>query len=104
MKFDYVVIGNSAAGIGCVEALREVDEESTIAIISHEKYPIYSRALIPYYLDGRIDLDKVYIRPSDFYEKLNIEPILGERVVNIDFDSKEVTIENGKKIGMIQFS
>jgi NADPH-dependent 2,4-dienoyl-CoA reductase/sulfur reductase-like enzyme len=56
MRYDFVVIGNSAGGIGCVEAIREKDRESSVLVISAEKYHAYSRALIPYYLDGKIDL------------------------------------------------
>ena len=98
MNFDYVIIGNSAAGIGCAETLRELTD-STIAIISYEKYPAYSRALIPYYLDGKIDFDKLYYRPPNFYEKLNIEPILGKKAVKVDFKNKEVVLEDGDKVG-----
>jgi hypothetical protein len=32
----YVIIGNSAAAIGAVSALREVDREGTILLISRE--------------------------------------------------------------------
>ena len=31
---NYVIIGNSAAAIGCVEAIRKVDQESKIILIS----------------------------------------------------------------------
>ena len=34
---NYVIIGNSAAAIGCVEAIRKVDQESKIILISKEK-------------------------------------------------------------------
>ncbi|HEX59895.1 MAG TPA: NAD(P)/FAD-dependent oxidoreductase, partial [Methanomicrobia archaeon] len=62
MRYDYVIIGNSAGGVGCIEAIRELDEASSVAIIAAEKYHAYSRALIPYYLDGKIELDKIYYR------------------------------------------
>ena len=46
----YVIIGNSAAGIGAVQGIRELDKESEITIISDEKYHTYSRPLISYML------------------------------------------------------
>ena len=98
MKFDYVIVGNSAAGIGCAEALRELTD-STIAIISYEKYPAYSRALIPYYLSGKIDFEKMYYRKPDFYDKMNITPILGKKAVKVDFNKKEVILEDGNAVG-----
>jgi NAD(P)H-nitrite reductase large subunit len=99
MKYDYVIIGNSAGGIGCVEAIREIDKMSSVAVISAEKYHAYSRALIPYYLDGKISLDKIYYRPLDFYEKKNVDTFLGTKATRIDVDAKEVELENGRKIG-----
>ena len=45
-RYKYLIIGNSAGGIGAVEAIRKVDTEGTIAIISDEEYHTYSRPLI----------------------------------------------------------
>ena len=38
----YVIIGNSAAGIGAVQGIREVDKDGQIVLISDEKYHIPS--------------------------------------------------------------
>ncbi|MDF2954847.1 NAD(P)/FAD-dependent oxidoreductase [Candidatus Alkanophaga liquidiphilum] len=99
MRYDYVIIGNSAGGIGCVEAIRELDEASSVAVIAAEKYHAYSRALIPYYLDGKIELDKIYYRPHDFYQKMNVETHLGVKAVGIDINSREVLLEDGVRVG-----
>ena len=42
----YLIIGNSAGGIGAAEGIREVDKVGTIAIISNKSYLAYSRPLI----------------------------------------------------------
>lgn len=42
----YVIIGNSAASIGAVQGIREVDKDGQIVLISDEKYHTYSRPLI----------------------------------------------------------
>ncbi|MBL7126918.1 MAG: hypothetical protein ISS58_06955, partial [Dehalococcoidales bacterium] len=42
----YLIIGNSAGGIGAAEAIREVDEQGSIMMVSDEPYPAYSRPLI----------------------------------------------------------
>ncbi|MFP3909407.1 MAG: NAD(P)/FAD-dependent oxidoreductase [Archaeoglobaceae archaeon] len=97
-KFDYAIIGNSAGGIGCLENLRNLDRDASIALISDEGYHTYSRALIPYYLDGKIKLDKMYYRDQDFYEKMSVTPYLGKRVSSIDFDNKTLQFEDGDKI------
>ena len=61
----YVIIGNSAAAAGAVEGIRGIDQSSPITIISNEKYHIYSRPLISYYLCGKTDLQRMKYRPDD---------------------------------------
>ena len=35
---NYVIIGNSAAAIGCIEGIRQVDAQSLITVIASEPY------------------------------------------------------------------
>lgn len=98
-KFNYLIIGNSAGAIGCIEGLRSVDKEGTLALISEEAYHTYSRALLPYYLSGKISLENIYYRPPDFYQKFNVTPLLGKKAVRINFKSKEVELANGEQVG-----
>jgi NAD(P)H-nitrite reductase large subunit len=98
MEYDVVIIGNSAGAVGCIETLRSKDRDITIAVISEEKYHTYSRALIPYYLAGKIDFDKLYYRPLDFYEKMNVIPLLGRKAVSVDFEKKMVKLDTGEEV------
>jgi NAD(P)H-nitrite reductase large subunit len=98
-KFNYLIIGNSAGAIGCVEGLRSVDQEGTLALIAEEAYHTYSRALLPYYLSGKINLENIYYRPPDFYHKFNVTPLLGKKAVRINFKPKEVELANGEQVG-----
>ena len=99
MEFDVVVIGNSAAAIGCIETIRSKDRDLSIAVISEERYHTYSRALIPYYLAGKVDFEKLYYRPLDFYERMDITALLGKRAVSIDFENKKVKLDSGEEVG-----
>ncbi|MEK7354468.1 MAG: NAD(P)/FAD-dependent oxidoreductase, partial [Chloroflexota bacterium] len=74
-KVKYLIIGNSAGGIGAVEAIRGVDKTGSIAIISDEPYPVYSRPLISPYLAKERPMDNILYRPADFYEKNNVQTI-----------------------------
>jgi NAD(P)H-nitrite reductase large subunit len=97
-RFDYLVIGNSAGGIGCVEMLRDLDPSGTTAVISEEAHHVYSRALLPYYLSGKIDREKMYYRPPDFYEQMGVATFLGKRVLRVDFSEKEVELDTKERI------
>lgn len=92
----YVIIGNSIASAGCIEGIRRVDSDGEILVISNEPYHIYSRPLISYWLSRKVE--DVSYRPKDYYEKYRVTPILGKSVVQVDFESKEVILENGERI------
>ena len=77
---NYVIIGNSYAGISAAEAIREIDSKGEITIISYEPYSVYSRPLISYHLAGKVSEENMYYRPLDFYEKMNINTLLGKEV------------------------
>ena len=94
----YVIIGNSTAAIGAVEGIRKYDRQTPVVIISDEPWHTYSRPLISYYLGGRVTEEKMCYRSRDFYERNNIEPILGVKAEKIDFDAREITLDNGRKI------
>lgn len=94
----FVVIGNSAAGLACIEAIREVDADSKIINISQEAHRPYSRCLLSYYLAGAIDVDRLWIRSKDYYKELNVEPLLKTEVTAIDVKNKSVKASGGKTI------
>jgi len=98
-NYKYLIIGNSAGGVGAMEAIREIDKDGPLAVISDEEHHVYSRPLISYYLADEIDYDKIFYRPLDFYEKKGIDPILGRKVLKIDFDQRSVVLDDGSNIG-----
>lgn len=95
---EYVIIGNSAAAIGCCEGIRSIDRNGTITVISKEKYHTYSRPLISYLIYGRTDREKMKYRPDSFYSDNHIEFISGREAVSINTDEKTVTLDDGSKI------
>lgn len=94
----YVVIGNSAAGIGTIEGIRQVDSEGSIMLISDEPYHTYSRPLISYYLAGKVKPEKMYYREEDFYEKMNVTVRLGVKVDAIHPDAKSLWLNTGEQV------
>lgn len=91
----YVIIGNSAAGIGCVEGIRSVDSGGEIVIFSDEPYHTYSRPLISYYLQGKTDLPKIAYRPDDFYTANNVRLECGVKVTAIDAERRRIVLDSG---------
>lgn len=94
----YVIIGNSAAAIGTVQGIRQVDKTGQIVMISDEEYHTYSRPLISYWLKGDVTEKNMRYRDEDFYEKNDVDTLFGTKVIKINPSAKTVTIENGNEI------
>lgn len=94
----YVIIGNSAAAVGCIEGLRKCDKNGSITVISDETHHVYSRPLISYYLAGKVKPDNMVYRKKDFYEKNNVTAMFGRKAVSIDPKAKKVALDNGKSV------
>jgi NAD(P)H-nitrite reductase large subunit len=94
---DYLIIGNSAAAIGAVKGIREVDKDGEIVIVSKEPYPTYFRPLITYLLAGQIDESKIFYDPR-FYEEHKVEEVLGKKVLSINPKDKKVVLDSKETI------
>jgi NAD(P)H-nitrite reductase large subunit len=94
----YVIIGNSAAGIGAVEGIRQIDKEGEITIITDEKYQTYSRPLISYLLLGKTDEEKMKYRGDNFYSYNKCTLMKDTSVTGIDAAKKQVALSGGKTV------
>ncbi len=94
----YLIIGNSAGGIGAAEAIREADKQGSIMMVSDEPYPAYSRPLISEHLAEGCSLERMRYRPADFYERNLISTILGQKAVNLDLTERTLTLNSGSTI------
>ena len=95
---DYVILGNSAAAVGCIEGIRAVDPVGKITVIASEKYHTYSRPLISYLLEGKTDLERMKYRPDSYYKDLGVEAKLGEKAVALKPQEHKVVLEDGQQI------
>lgn len=90
----YVIIGNSAAAIGCVEGIRSIDKKGEIIIISSESHHTYSRPLISYLLLGKTDRERMKYRPDSFYTDNNVTVMLGKTATSLDSKMKKITLDD----------
>jgi NAD(P)H-nitrite reductase large subunit len=95
----YLIVGNSAGGIGAVEAIRQVDADRPITIVSDEPYPAYSRPEISDYLAGLTTVERMLFRPADFYEKNGVDTVLGVSASHLDLWGRRIELEDGRTLG-----
>ncbi len=98
METKYLLIGNSAGGIGAAEAIREVDKKGTLTVVSEEAYPAYSRPLISKYLAGETTLEEMLFRRADFYEKNDILLLSSKKVTGLELEHRVAQLDDGEEI------
>lgn len=96
-RISYLIIGNGIAGVTAAEILRGEDSASTIAVIADDPFPVYYRPALKDYLAGRVQEDKLWARPSSFYQNHNIH-FLPERVTSILVGQHAVQLRNGRQV------
>jgi NAD(P)H-nitrite reductase large subunit len=94
----YVIIGASAAGIGAVEAIREVDPVGSITIISEEPCPQYSRPMISDFVSGKADFQKMLCREDSFWKKNRVAALTGKKAASLNLNCQMVELDNGEKV------
>lgn len=86
----YLVLGNGAAGVTAAAKLRELDKASSITVVSAEDVPAYAKIMLPDYIGGKIDKEKLFIRNISFYQDNNIKLLTDKIVTCIDTGKSEV--------------
>jgi nitrite reductase (NADH) large subunit len=93
----YIIIGNGVAGTTAAETIRKNDSQGEIKIFSDEAYPFYSRIRLMEYLAGEVELPKLQIRSTAWYDNQKIQLFLNNKVVDIDAVKKEVVTQPGER-------
>ncbi|MBV0913285.1 NAD(P)/FAD-dependent oxidoreductase [Anianabacter salinae] len=88
-----VVVGAGQAGQALVAKLRALKFEGEITLIGEEPVPPYQRPpLSKAYLLGEMPLDRLYLRPAQWYADERIDLRTGAHVTGIDRAHKRINI------------
>ncbi|MFH1134848.1 MAG: FAD-dependent oxidoreductase [Pseudomonadota bacterium] len=88
----HIIIGNSAAALAAVRAIRRAGDDRPIVLVSAENLPAYSPVLTTYYIAGGISRKNMFLVDADFYRRHRVKTILGRRVVEVDPDRRLVVL------------
>ena len=98
MATKYIIIGGGIAGSTAAETIREHDKEGEITLISGEAELVYNRIVLPNYLKGRIDREKLFIKTPESLAAKNINIKAGVWVKSIDTINHAVILDNGETL------
>lgn len=79
-----------------METLRQKGFTGKIILITAEPYPPYDRIKLSKALD--IDVNKITLRPAEFYKERGIEVMLNTEVTAINPSNKSVKLGNNEEI------
>jgi NAD(P)H-nitrite reductase large subunit len=97
--YKYLIIGGGIAGTTAAENIRARDTEGSIAIISDEPYPFYSRVLLskPPFLTGAQPYESVWMKKPEWYVENRIIFHGGRSAEKLDPEKKIVTLDGGEE-------
>ena len=91
-----IVIGAGQAGAEVVSKLRDEGHEDRVVLIGQEDYLPYQRPpLSKKYMAGEISLERLFLRPSEFYQDKSIELHIGKSALKIDPNQQRVDFSDG---------
>ncbi len=97
-KKHHVIIGASAAGLAALEAIRSVDQECTVTVLSRERAPLYSRVGLTHFLDGTVRVNGMNTYGADYFERQKARLLAGVAAVQVDPKARRVKLSDGKSL------
>lgn len=96
-QFSYVIVGNGVAGATAAEILRNEDDAAQITVIADDPFPVYYRPALKDYLAGRVHEDRLWARPTTFYQDFRIR-FISARVTGIQAGQHTVQLADGRPV------
>ena len=95
----FAIVGASLAGAKAAQTLREEGFDGRVVLIGAEPERPYERPpLSKEYLRGDAERNAVFVHGTSFYADNEIELRLGESVIDVDADHRELAIDSGERL------
>jgi 3-phenylpropionate/trans-cinnamate dioxygenase ferredoxin reductase component len=97
--YKYVIIGGGLTGGSAAEAIREVDSEGSLVLVTQEPHRPYHRPpLSKSYLQGKRELERVFLKDEAYYQEQSIELRTATRALAVDPATRTVTLQGGQAL------
>jgi 3-phenylpropionate/trans-cinnamate dioxygenase ferredoxin reductase component len=95
----FIIVGASLAGAKAAQTLRDEGFDGKVILLGDEPVRPYERPpLSKEYLQGKADLDKVFVHDEDYYEKHDIDLRESTHVQALDPSKQEVVLASGEHL------
>jgi NAD(P)H-nitrite reductase large subunit len=98
MAAHLLILGNSAAAISAVRAIRAHGGEQRITIVSREECSAYAPVLTSYYLRGRIPEEHLGLCDMSYWLDWRVTCRFGRTAVVLDTEAQRVTLDDDSSL------
>ena len=92
----HIIVGGGPAATNALQTIRLYDQEAEITLVCDE--PAHSRMALPYWIAGDIPPEHTHTADDAFYQRHNVNAVIGKRVEKIDSGAKQVTLCDGSTL------
>jgi NAD(P)H-nitrite reductase large subunit len=93
-----IIIGASAAGLAAVEAIRRVDKDCPITVVSKEPMPLYSRVGLTHFISREVGYDGMRMRDDGYFDRMKVRGVMGVAAISVDPTACRVKLSNGENL------
>ena len=94
-----VIVGAGHAAGQVIALLKQKKYAGEIILIGEESFLPYQRPpLSKKFLANKLAIDRLYLKPTEFYDDSNIKKYLDTKVISINRKKKNVELSNGEEV------
>ncbi|HXP12885.1 MAG TPA: FAD-dependent oxidoreductase [Stellaceae bacterium] len=96
MHSKYIIVGSSHAALEAATAIRLIDAEGALTLLTRDAHLPYSPTILPYLVSGRARPDKVALCGPDYFRDNAIAFVPGATVAALDPALASLRLESGE--------
>src|SRR5208283_2731095 len=96
MHSEYIIVGSSHAALEAATAIRLIDADGTLTLLTRDTHLPYSPTILPYVVSGRSQPDNVVLRGEDYFRDNAIAFRPGASVVSLDPARSSLRLASGE--------
>ncbi len=93
----YLIVGSSHAALEALNAIRMLDPDGGVTLLTRDARLPYSPTVLPYVVSGHSDPGKVTLRDKAYFSSHGVNYVTGATVASIDPAGHRVSLEAGEK-------
>jgi phenylglyoxylate dehydrogenase epsilon subunit len=96
MHSRYIIVGSSHAALEAAAAIRLIDGEGTLTVLTRDRRLPYSPTILPYVVSGRSQPDNVVLRDAAYFRDNAIGFVPNAAVVAVDPELNSLRLASGE--------